>query len=491
MTVASGDTLLAMLLDLFARLRTAGVPVSLVEKVDAAAALGVLPLDDRPVLRAALRSAMVKRVADHAVFDRLFDRSFPLTTGSLIADAGPSGATNPPLPPQAPDDIDLSPGGGEITSSAPPTGGGGQTADQALLAELVDALQRGDADALRQLAGRFVDAYAGLDGHASSERSHYYRVLRAADLSNLLSTVMRHIRTESPEAMADALVAKMELAEQARQIDQFRRMIAEQIRTHLDDLLVDQGQQPPNRRLEDLDIVTASVTDLRAMREAVRPLARKLASRLSQRRRFRHVGRLDMRRTLRHSLATGGVPIDVKYRAKRASKPDVVMLCDVSGSVADFAHFTLMLMQGLHSEMARLRTFVFVDGIADVTETLAGAVDDFDPRYLVYQPGAVVGDGHSDYGAVLSRFLSDHGSVITPATTVLVTGDARTNYRAAGLDDFAALAGRAKRVYWLNPEPRADWGDKDSEIAQFAPSCTAVFEVRTLTDLVNAVALVV
>ncbi len=490
--------MLAMLLDLFARLHEAGQAVSLVEKVDATAALGVLPLENRPVLRAALRAAMVKRVEDHSLFDRMFDRCFPLTTGELSFDVGspPRGPTDT----SATDDSALEatssqsnagPDGGQITSTATPTGGGGQVADQTLLAELVDALQRGDTEALRQLAGRLVEAYAGLDGQPSSERSHYFRVLRAADLSNLLTRVMRQIRSDAPDAMADPFVAKMELAEQARQIDHFRRMIADQIRTHLDDLLMVHGEPPAHRRLEDLDIGEASVTDRRAMREAVRPLARKLASRLSQRRRFRHVGRLDMRRTLRHCLATGGVPIDVRFRAKRASKPDIVMLCDVSGSVAEFAHFTLMLMQGLHSEMARLRTFVFVDGIADVTDMLATALDDFDPRYLVHQPGVVVSDGHSDYGSVLHRFLGDHGSVVTPATTLIVTGDARTNYRSAGLEDFATLAARAKRVYWLNPEPRADWGDKDSEIAHFAPSCSAVFEVRTLNDLVNAVALVV
>jgi uncharacterized protein len=486
----SGVALLGMLLDLSTRLQRAGVPVALSEKVDATSALGVLPLDDRPLLRAALRSAMIKRVEDQPIFDRLFDRAFPLTSGSATP-LGPAidAPTEANDEQQSPDD---GPDGGEISTSVAPTGGAAseQLVDEQLLAELIDALKRGDSEMLQQLAGRFVDEYAGLAGQAGSERSHYYRVLRAADLSNLLTTVMRAIRAESPEVMADPFLARMELSEQAQQVDLFRRMIAEQIRDHLDDLLAAQGVPAKNRRLEELDMFDASTTDLRQMREVVRPLARKLASRLSQRRRHYRQGRLDMRRTLRHSLNTGGVPMDVKFHAQRSTKPDIVMLCDVSGSVAEFAHFTLMLMHAMHSEMARLRTFVFVDGIADVTDTLTDAVDDFDPRFLIHQSGVVVGDGHSDYGGVLATFVREHLAAVTPATTVIITGDARTNYRAAGFDDFATMAARAKRVFWLNPEPRADWDNKDSEASQFALWCNDVFEVRTLNDLVAAVSAV-
>ncbi len=491
--VGSGVAVLGMLLDLSTRLLRSGVPVALSEKVDATRALGLVPLDDRSLLRAALRSAMIKRVEDQAIFDRLFDRAFPLTAGSVTAvgsavdAAGPSDAAMEAD--DAQDPMDDGPGGGEISTSAAPTGGSAseESIDEQLLAELIDALKRGDSDALQQLAGRFVDAYAALGGQVGSERSHYYRVLRAADLSNLLTTVMREIRIESPEVMADPFVARMELSEQAQQVDLFRRMIAEQIRDHLDELLAAQGAATKNRRLDELDMFAASITDLRQMREVVRPLARKLASKWSQRRRHNRQGRLDMRRTLRHSLNTGGVPIDVKLHSRRSTKPDIVMLCDVSGSVAEFANFTLMLMHAMHNEMARLRTFVFVDGIADVTDTLTDAVDDFDPRFLIHQPGVVVGDGHSDYGRVLATFVREHLATVTPATTVIITGDARTNYRAAGFDDFAALAARAKRVFWLNPEPRADWDDKDSEISQFALWCNAVFEVRSLNDLITAV----
>src|SRR5207248_9254356 len=119
---------------------------------------------------------------------------------------------------------------------------------------------------------------------------------------------------------------------------------------------------------------------------------------------------------------------------------------------------------------------VFVDGVAEVTDLLDGSAGVLEPRFLVTRAGVVTGDGHSDYGRVFDRFWTLHGErVVTPATTLIVAGDARTNYRPAGIDSFRRLSERARRTYWLNPEPRAEWGSEDSSIAAFAPWCTAVF----------------
>jgi uncharacterized protein with von Willebrand factor type A (vWA) domain len=182
------------------------------------------------------------------------------------------------------------------------------------------------------------------------------------------------------------------------------------------------------------------------------------------------------------------VPLDPAFRARRPTKPDVVVLCDVSGSVAEFAHFTLMLLSALQAELAGLRTFVFVDGVADVTPLLGASDRALDPRLLVTLPGVVAGDGHSDYGAAFTRFLELHGGVIGPGTTFLVTGDARTNHRAPGLRAFRELCRRARRVYWFDPEPAAEWDTDDSAMELYRETCTAVFEVRSLAQLTDAVA---
>ncbi len=445
----AGDGVLGMLLALVGGLRRAGVPVSMVEVLDATAALHRLDLGDRRVLRAGLGATLVKRSEDEPAFHVLFDRCFRLT----------------------------------------PPGGPTPVAANGRAPAVVDVVRTGDDEDLRRLAADAVAAHAGMDLTAAGERYYAYRVHRALDIANLLAAAMRAERIEAgPDATAFEL--RLRRDEQARRIERLRRLIAEEIRRRRPDAA--SAEAPLPEQLDDLDVLGASTTDLRAMRVAVRPLARRLARRVAERRRRHARGRLDVRRTVRHSLPSGGVPLDPSFRRRRTSKPDVVVLCDLSGSVAEFAHFTLTLVHALTAELSGLRTFVFVDGVAEVTDLLDRTGEVLEPRFLLSRPGVVTGDGHSDYGQVFERFWTAYGErLVTPATTLIVAGDARTNYRPTGLDTFRLLAGRARRTYWLNPEPRREWDRLDSAIGAYAASCTGVFEVRTLRQLADAVAAVV
>ncbi len=472
--MAAGDRLLAMLLQLFDGLRAAGVDVSMVEMLDAASALTQLDLADRPVLRACLQSTLVKRPEDREVFLRLFERCFPLR----VADDHRPPADREPAPPAA---------GGSLL---PPADEAATAASATWSAALLDALHRGDNDALRLLVVDAVDAHAAVSDEGGSERSFVYRVLRAMELSNLLVAAMRRVRAEHPGV--DAFALRQHRDELASRIERLRRMVAEEIHRRI----VTANAAPgvgivAPRRLEDLDVLDATTTELRAMRAAVRPLARKLASRISERRRRHRRGRIDVRRTVRRSIDHGGVPFDPAFRLRRPSKPAVVVLCDVSGSVAEFAHFTLLLLGALQAELSGLRTFAFVDGVAEVTHLLDAADRALDPRLLVTLPGVVAGDGHSDYGQVFDGFLDRHAGVVGPATMLLVAGDARTNYRSPGLAAFRELCRRARRVYWLDPEPAQEWDADDSALPLYRETCTAVFEVRSLTQLTDAVAQIV
>src|SRR5205823_12797092 len=134
-----------------------------------------------------------------------------------------------------------------------------------------------------------------------------------------------------------------------------------------------------------------------------------------------------------------------------------------------------MLVHALQAELSGLRSFIFVDGVAEVTDLLDGADVDLDPRLLVTRPGVVVGDGHSDYRAAFAQFLCDHATSIKPGTTVIVMGDARTNYRAAGVEPFRDLCRRARRVYWFNPEPSDEWGPGDPALPLYGETCAGVF----------------
>ena len=221
----------------------------------------------------------------------------------------------------------------------------------------------------------------------------------------------------------------------------------------------------------------------------LQPLLRRLAARMGQKRKLRSTGRLDARRTVRRSLQSGGVPLDVVMRRRHPHRPDVVVLCDVSGSVADFAQFTFTLINALHSEVRKVRSFAFVDGVAEVTDVFEEARFDIAVNRLVERRGVVGLDGHSDYGAVFTQFHNQHlDDAIGTGTTLIVTGDARGNYRDSAAEQFARIAERARRVYWLNPEPRVVWGTDDSLIEEYRRSCTAIHEVRTLGQLADLIA---
>src|SRR5438445_719145 len=214
----------------------------------------------------------------------------------------------------------------------------------------------------------------------------------------------------------------------------------------------------------------------------------KLAARVAHRRHLRRHGRLDARRTIRRSLSAGGVPLEPAFRYPRVSKPDLYLLCDVSGSVAEFAQFTLSLLYAMSDEFPRIRSFAFVDGIDEVTALLEESAHRLDVRYLLARASVVRADGHSDYGSVFGTFWDVYGrGALGPRTTVLVTGDARNNYRRPGLDALRAIKERARRVYWLNPERRREWNTTDSIVAAYAPYCDGVFEVRNLRQLADFV----
>jgi uncharacterized protein with von Willebrand factor type A (vWA) domain len=159
------------------------------------------------------------------------------------------------------------------------------------------------------------------------------------------------------------------------------------------------------------------------------------------------------------------------------------VLCDVSGSVAEFAKFTLSLLSALHAELPRLRSFVFADGVAEVSDIVAASPGVIDTRLLLARPGVVRSDGHSDYGAVLGRFLEQESGGLSRDCVVIICGDARANYRPERADLLRALRDRVRAIHWLNPEPAASWDTTDSRISAYRPHCDTVTEVATLRQL--------
>jgi hypothetical protein len=263
-----------------------------------------------------------------------------------------------------------------------------------------------------------------------------------------------------------------------------QRLIAADVRSRL---------EPPDEPFDDIadvsrvDFLRASRTELAQMRDAVRPLARRIAARLARRRQHATSGRVDMRRTLRRSLASGGVPLDVVQRRRRPHRPELYVLCDISGSVAEFSVFTLTLMAALSAELPRTRSFVFVDAVDEVTGLLQGTGHAIEPWQLLRNTNVIGETGHSDYARVFEQFWREVGPDLSDTSTVLVTGDARSNYRPAGDAVLGELARACRSIFWLNPEPRDQWELHDSALADYRQHCTAVFEVCTLAQLEAAI----
>lgn len=407
-------------------LQALGVSVSLSEIIDAIRSTGEIDLLSRDELREALRATLVKDARYYPAFEREFDHCFPARPHRP---AGAAGADEP--------------------------------------VDLMAAMASGEG--LAAAAAALVDEHGGLDGEVRSEKHHVQRVFHGADIARLMSRV----RIADPEMSPAQLRAR---------VDELKRLIAADVRAQLDD--VDPGIAPD---VQDVDFLEASRAELDEMRRAIRPIARKLASRLARKRQHR-VGKANIRRTVRRSLGTGGVPLDVAHDRPRRHRPDLFVLCDISGSVADFSLFTLTLMSALSAEIARTRSFVFVDAVDEITELLTSTDHLIEPWQLMRNTNAIGDDGHSDYGRVFEQFWHETGHRdLTRTSTLIVTGDARTNHRGTGAEWLARCAERSRRVYWLNPEPRSEWNTYDSEIAAYAPHCHSVHEVRTLRQLVASV----
>jgi uncharacterized protein with von Willebrand factor type A (vWA) domain len=470
---APGRSFATALLQFVHRLREAGVPVSMVEALDAADSVRHIDLLERGQLRAALEATLVKRTEDLPAFESLFDIYFAFrrdqqelmaaTTLDRVRDDGDEGVLVPG------DDA----------------GAGDKEPSMDLLAMLLDALRRDDEGALRTLAALAVDLFGGINAERSaSERYYLYRILRQLELSELLrrAILLGREEEEGRTVLADRL-ARDELT---RRLEEFRKLIAQEVRWRLSEVrgAPHAADAFHDRPIEDVDFLAASPTELRQMREAIRPLAQKLAARIARRKRYRRHGRLDVRRTVRRSLSAGGVPLDPAFRYPRASRPDLYLLCDISGSVSEFARFTMSLLYTMKEEFSRIRLFVFVDGIDEVTGRFDATTDWLAPRNLLYRTNVISGDGHSDYGNVFRRFWHLYGHAdLDPRATVIITGDARNNYRDPGVETLRLINQRARNVYWLNPEARREWNTNDSILEAYTSSCTGVFEARNLRQL--------
>ena len=432
-------------------LREAGVPVSVSESVDASRAIEYIPLEQRDSFRSALATTLVKRDGHLPVFGTLFDLYFPVT----------------------PDDS---------ANVAP----GERTAEE-LQEELREALLMGNTGALPAIARAAVGAFGRVESSPSGDWYSQYQATRALDLRALLARMLREISEDEAltdidrHVLSDAVRARVERFTDEL-LRETRRRVAEGRGA---DAVARYAVTAP---LEDMTFFSMSEQDIADLRRAIRPLARKLATRVAMKRKRSSRGHLDIRRTVRHAMSTGGVAFDPAFRHRNPHRPELLVLCDISSSVARFARFGLMLTHALSTQFTRVRSFAFVDEIDEVTrffdhEDFVSAID-----RMSAEANVVRHEGRSDYGAILKTFSETYGHDVGPKTTLFILGDARNNYRLKETDALKALTGRARHSYWLNPEPTSDWDTGDSVASDYAPLVDEMVEVRNLRQLEDFIA---
>jgi uncharacterized protein with von Willebrand factor type A (vWA) domain len=465
-----------MLAALVDELRTVGIDVSVGEHLDAAKAASRISLADKEILRATLQCALVKRADQLDTFNLLFD----LYT---------AGSAQP---------------GAELIAAM---------SDEELRATLRSVIGTADAQLKRLLADEFVRRFGGLEpGSAVAGVFAMIAVNEAAGLDGIRAELAADQAGPGGPAGAEGMggeggdgggggggqggsgppggiAARLREADADRAVEDFRTDLRTAIRRAL---VADRGPRAVRTTMrvglaQDIDIVTASATELAAMATAIGPMAQRLTHVLAQLARYRK-RKLSVRGTLHLAMGTGGVPFRLATEPARPPKPEIVVLCDMSGSVSAFSRFTLDLLIALDSRLNRLRVFSFIDGLADITSLVRearAAGRQLAPREAAH--GAVRFSGSSDYGYVLREFAGQYAHQLTKRSVVLVIGDARTNYLDPAPAAFAQISERAGQVYWLNPEPRRYWDHGDSVISQYAPWCASVRECRTLRQIADFV----
>lgn len=440
-------------------LRAQGIRVGTGESVDAGHAVEALGFADRERLRAGLAATLLRQEGQRAVFDQVFDLYFPRTVGA--------------------------PGAG--TAEDPP-------GREELRDRLAAALVAGDGAALEQLAAQAVDALGGYGATPGSDGWSAYQTLERLRPQTLLARVLAALRAQSDEVeggeveggAAESFTDRLTADEIRRRIESFRGLVATEARRRVaerrgTDEIARRAVAPTADRV---DFLVAHRGQLAELHRTVRPLARRLATRLAVRRRRAARGSIDLRRTVRRSLSTGGVPMRPVLRRRRPGRPELVLLCDVSGSVAGFAQFTMLLIQALHDQFSKVRVFAFVNAVDEVTDLLSRGRADPEGLAGRILSEATVTRWHdsSDYGTALGEFADRYAASFSPRTCVFVLGDARTNRTPPNAAALRTVRDRARRVYWLNPERRALWDTGDSAASVYA-DVVDMYECRTARQL--------
>jgi uncharacterized protein with von Willebrand factor type A (vWA) domain len=429
----------ARVLDLADELRREGMAVGTSELLDAFSALERLSWTEQEDFREALAATLAKSQEDRRVFELVFDRFF---FRQVEREAVQRGLREERF-----------------------TGGERMDIDE-LRERIRDAIREGTDGEMRDMARLAIAAF-GRQGEGSG--------VIGVDVQRIRRTL--GLKAETGRELPDPDTVPQD------RLREFER----HLRRELERQLIERTQSlPPAKPLQEFDRALPSnpLQDLAAVHRVVAQLKRRLATQGHEMRGRRRSQVVDMRRTMRASLETGGVPLRLKYRPRRPRRPELYVLCDVSTSVTSASVFFLSVLHALHDSFRKLRSFVFVERISEVTDVFERERSfEAVSRAIASDAGVADISGYTDYGRVWLEFLDKVVDDLDPRSTVIVLGDARTNGREPHAAAFGAVAERAGRMFWMNPEPRLYWNYGDSVMAAYEPYCDGVFECWTTKQL--------
>jgi uncharacterized protein with von Willebrand factor type A (vWA) domain len=435
--------------------RGAGLRVSAAEGIDAARALDVVGYGDRVILKDTLGLVLAKTPDEKALYDEAFDLFFK-------RDEFAGGA----------DDRDEESPGERGQPGQNPQGGGdgmGGASGQGLGQLLENDDRAALATAMEQAARE-----AGIENIRFFTQKNLYarRILDRMGLRQVERDMEALRQTGTPEGLGRAQFLD-------GKVEALRDAVRDFVERNL--ILFAKGETEKFREelLKSARLSNLERRDLDRMRVLVRQMAKKLAARYAKTRRRRLRGQLDTRRTLRRNMGWGGIPFITVWKQKRIEKPRVMVLCDVSGSVAPMAQFLLMFLYALNEALSDIRSFAFAGSLIEVSEIL----EKQPVEQAITKIMELIGFGSSNYGNCFADFEDGWMKDVTNKTTVIILGDARGNRTDPRTEIIGRLSQRSKRIIWLNPEYRSAWGTGDSDMYRYAPFCNLVTVCNTLRHL--------
>jgi uncharacterized protein with von Willebrand factor type A (vWA) domain len=456
-------------------LRRNGVRVSLSENMDAFRALGLLGIRDPLLFRNALRTTLVKRASDVKPFEELFDFFF-LGIGETL-DA---------LDRRIMEELGLAP---EQFQQMLERIQGLLMQMEGDLSELTRALLTANRGELERLLREAANQEAEAGSLDSFRLTPYTRMAGRLQLDRVRTEVERfkamlQMLAESGEDLQDMI---RYLDERMRDLNRLLREIIQQEQRKRG---VEPSDYSQRSSFADKSFSFYTEDDIRRMNEAVAHLAQRLKNRLSVRRKKAPRGRFNVKATLRKNLQYGGVPFHIVLDRRKKTKPQVMILCDISDSVLNASRFMLQFVYSVQDLYAKVRSFVFVSDIGEVTKLFEE--HEIHRAVETALKGEVIDVfSHSNFGRAFELFFKNYFPAVTSKTTVLIIGDGRNNYNRPNEWVLREIQQKAKQLIWLNPESRMTWGVGDSEMPRYVPYCDVAEECRNINQLYKVVDLIV